>query len=344
MKSHIRIVCTIFFISFSFLSAQLPISEVSSHIEILRREILDQIAHNNGNINSRDNEGKTPLFKVVQELSSPECLPHLRELLQHGADPNMQDNNGQTPLHIALEKSDIGTFNFLLENRANPNTLDADGKTILHEALDYLESDDCSPETIHCCAEFIFSLIKHGADITLVTSTQEAPLHRLARLLLPMLSRALAGNLLRRILVAGFLNRPFDLEYIKTDEAVMEVRSGQERLREKPQVKRMLEVKGIPKELGDIILLYGLPRSIDTQNALGLTAYQIAAYKNNIITLRLLALLGADIQSPYELPSNLFSLIGRNTLKPLKELQQHSTSIVPRVRMSQVNLPLLEEE
>ena len=51
--------------------------------------------------NTRDREGRTPLFAALEH--GPQALPLVRLLIAHGGNPEAADANGETPLGLALE-------------------------------------------------------------------------------------------------------------------------------------------------------------------------------------------------------------------------------------------------
>jgi len=53
------------------------------------------------NVNAVDNEGKSPLFSILENRTK--VTDAVRLLLNNGADANIADNNGITPLHFALK-------------------------------------------------------------------------------------------------------------------------------------------------------------------------------------------------------------------------------------------------
>ena len=69
-----------------------------------RKEVADVIIElllsKGGQIDSRDSEGKTPLYWAIQ--NNRKELVEL--LISSGADVNVKDNSGKTPLHISSQQ------------------------------------------------------------------------------------------------------------------------------------------------------------------------------------------------------------------------------------------------
>ncbi|ALA62494.1 ankyrin repeat family protein [Turkeypox virus] len=82
-------------------------------------------------INERDEEGKSPLYRASKFV---DCIRAVRIFLEYGADVN--DNFcGITPLHNACSyKEGIAVAKLLLDNCANINAKDSTGRTPLHTA------------------------------------------------------------------------------------------------------------------------------------------------------------------------------------------------------------------
>jgi ankyrin repeat protein len=78
-------------------------------------------------INTRDRNGRTPLFYHTHSFHQEELeIPKL--LLENGANPNIQDWDGNTPLFY-ITGDEITKL--LLEYGANPNIRNNDGKTAI---------------------------------------------------------------------------------------------------------------------------------------------------------------------------------------------------------------------
>ena len=82
-------------------------------------------------VNGTDEEGRTPLFYVVQAGD----LKVATMLIQRGARVNVMTASGETPLTEAVAGSSIELVQVLLKSGANPNEADPSG-TVLHVAIE----------------------------------------------------------------------------------------------------------------------------------------------------------------------------------------------------------------
>ncbi len=57
-------------------------------------------------------------------------------LLKNDADVNSEDEEGRTPLHYAAMYGSLGAVKLLIQNGADINACDGDGKTPLDEAFE----------------------------------------------------------------------------------------------------------------------------------------------------------------------------------------------------------------
>ncbi|KAI0874241.1 hypothetical protein GGS24DRAFT_490168 [Hypoxylon argillaceum] len=88
--------------------------------------ILDRGA----NTESKDNEGKTPLFWASNNTATVQLL------LNRGANIESKDNGGRTPLFLAVHNYDnMATVQLLLDRGANTKSKDSYGQTALSHAL-----------------------------------------------------------------------------------------------------------------------------------------------------------------------------------------------------------------
>lgn len=79
--------------------------------------------------NSRDHEGRTPLYFAVLNKNYQAAI----RLLQLGADPNIADCHGISPLMVAIERKDPLMIKILLDHQANPYHRNKKGR----HAFDY---------------------------------------------------------------------------------------------------------------------------------------------------------------------------------------------------------------
>lgn len=89
-------------------------------------------------VNSRDNDGQTPLHHAVEARD----LPCIRLLLELKADPSIHDKEGRTVVDdvFVFSLPTLKTLRFLVEElKADPHKLDHEGGTLLHRDWDDVE-------------------------------------------------------------------------------------------------------------------------------------------------------------------------------------------------------------
>jgi ankyrin repeat protein len=84
------------------------------------------------NVNPRDAEGRTPLYRAV-DADNAETV---KWLIDHGADPNIPAASGEMPLDRALLLDYMKVAETLCDNGASPNAITEDGMTVLAKAID----------------------------------------------------------------------------------------------------------------------------------------------------------------------------------------------------------------
>lgn len=97
-----------------------------------------------------NNMGYRPLLNTAVNYNRIETV---KDLLKHGADPNIQDEHGLTPLMRAVNYNHIENVKDLLKHGADPNIQDQHGLTPLMRALCYNHIEN------------VKILLKHGAYI-----------------------------------------------------------------------------------------------------------------------------------------------------------------------------------
>ncbi|KAL0767045.1 hypothetical protein CaCOL14_010616 [Colletotrichum acutatum] len=133
------------------------------------------------NINSVDNEGRTPLMmatqlqfraKVTKRNPSARLYKMLRisaeiatlRLLDHSPDVDLQDVKGNTALINAVQNRMVEGVKALIRHGADVNVQDIDGRTALAHAAERL------------CFESVEALLKAGADANLCDDEGRSPL------------------------------------------------------------------------------------------------------------------------------------------------------------------------
>ncbi len=120
-----------------------------------------------GSLDVRDQDGQTALHVAA----AGGMAAFMESLLEDGADVTLLDHKGQTALHIAAAKCSPWTseifkrFVVIVEEKKFLNVQDQDGRTALHVAVAAKRAD------------FIESLLEHGADVTLLDHQGRTALH-----------------------------------------------------------------------------------------------------------------------------------------------------------------------
>jgi len=93
---------------------------------------LKQHLASGADVNSRDDDGETPLMRAADDGHTA----IVETLLKSGADVNAIDEDGETALMMAAEEGHAQIVKLLLDAGANANAKDEDGETALQKALD----------------------------------------------------------------------------------------------------------------------------------------------------------------------------------------------------------------
>ena len=127
-------------------------------------EAVQKLIEYDADVDSRDQDGNTPLFLASEGLSLKDPYV-LRLLLAHGADVDARGYYGWTPLHQTLGRGSVVIASLLLEYGANVELKSSSGDTPLHNAsrYGYLEATRL--------------LLEHGANIDVKHESGETSLH-----------------------------------------------------------------------------------------------------------------------------------------------------------------------
>ena len=119
-----------------------------------------------GNINYKDESGKTPLHHSAAHGQ----MDIARYLVSHGADINVKDNVGDTPLQIAAYEGHKDLVVFLVSKDADVNTVNSYGVCPIHNAILGNNSD---------IAKY---LVSNGADVNIRKKFGNVPIHEAVKL------------------------------------------------------------------------------------------------------------------------------------------------------------------
>ncbi|KAK2597702.1 hypothetical protein N8I77_012469 [Diaporthe amygdali] len=135
---------------------------------------LNIILNHNASVNEKNEEGRTPLLEAFTHIHG---IPQpIKDLLQHGADPDITDNFQQSCLHYAARAHNIDACRELLPashlegSKERINRKDHHGETPLHWA--------CKSKAPKELIEF---LLDHGAELKAKDKEQQTPLYEACR-------------------------------------------------------------------------------------------------------------------------------------------------------------------
>jgi ankyrin repeat protein len=139
-------------------------------------EIARLLAEHKADMNSRDKEGKTPLFLLLEDsgLNEDDILDFARLLLEHGTDANIRTTKEWTLLHAASFWGRLEIAKLLLEHGAITNVEDNQGSTPLH----FVSQGKYSPQEHG--AGIARLLLERGADVNAQKKNLFTPLHSAA--------------------------------------------------------------------------------------------------------------------------------------------------------------------
>jgi len=139
-----------------------PLLAAMNHTDGKLLEIGKFLLEKGANVNAKDDNGVTPLHKVMVRTEIVQLL------LEKGADVNAKDKWGRTPLHCMqprYSRAKAEAVRLVLEKGAQVNPVDEQGRTPLHYA-----AEAYSPEIVEL-------LTKNGAKLNVADAKGRTPLH-----------------------------------------------------------------------------------------------------------------------------------------------------------------------
>jgi len=98
-------------------------------------EIVKYFIQNGADINSKDKDGKTPLYKVaLGNYSEDSKLNIVKYLIENGANIKVRTSSGNTLLHGACSRFNLEVARYLIENGEDVNVPNKNLNTPLHKA------------------------------------------------------------------------------------------------------------------------------------------------------------------------------------------------------------------
>ena len=135
------------------------------------KNIIELLLKNNAKINSKDNEGWTPLHSAVRYSNDTSVI---QTLIDHGADVYMKADKGYSALHLAYyNKNDeiIPVIEKILLENTDVSVKDENGITALHDAAGLSKNSSW----------IVKYFIEKGADINAKDNSGNTPLHYAAK-------------------------------------------------------------------------------------------------------------------------------------------------------------------
>jgi ankyrin repeat protein len=95
--------------------------------------IIDVLIKNGARVNSRDQNGNTPLFYAITR----DNFNIVELLVKNGSNVDTKNKADNTPLFYAITIKNPDIIEFLVQKGANINAQDKQGKTYLHKTSDW---------------------------------------------------------------------------------------------------------------------------------------------------------------------------------------------------------------
>ena len=102
-------------------------------------QIVDFLVKQGANLNVRDVNGRSPLYRATDgctcAIANPRNhFPVVKYLVEHGADIHANDDRGNSSLHLACIRGNIHLVKCLVNHGADITARTVEGDTPLHQA------------------------------------------------------------------------------------------------------------------------------------------------------------------------------------------------------------------
>ena len=135
-------------------------------------DIARLLINNNANVEIKDRRHETPLhYAATGDSKSVAKL-----LIDNGANVNARNKYGTTPIHSAARQVSLSVLELLIANGADVNARDAKNNTPLHDAMAVSSFFVARTKNINIMP-VINALLNHGAEVNAVGETGNTPLH-----------------------------------------------------------------------------------------------------------------------------------------------------------------------
>jgi len=151
----------------------------------LNPTLIELFSNIDADLNAKDKNGETPLFKYVAYISDQRSwtLPTIdsrhefdetiKFLIRNGADINAADKRDFTALTLALLNGQKYLLEVLIKNGAEVNVKDAEGNNLVHLI--------CKKPKSYEAVDMLIKLLDFGADINAKNCHDETPLYAALR-------------------------------------------------------------------------------------------------------------------------------------------------------------------
>ena len=149
-------------------------------LSCVRRGAIDEVKNilkaGTIDVNDKDNsEGFT--VTALHEAARAGNISIIKELLKHGANPNIDGIKNISPLHIAAFNGLKDMITELLKNGAEVNSRNTHNETPLHLAVSVNEDTRKLIGSVEDHVTIVTELIKNGADINAFDEKGQSPIH-----------------------------------------------------------------------------------------------------------------------------------------------------------------------